>query len=104
MTEAFTFEFYSDIEHLNESLSTEAENRLRKLTKGHTDLTGASVAIKRVAHGETPHGFEARVVAYTRPENIAAVEKETSPDLALKHALTAVERQIREKRDRLSHQ
>jgi hypothetical protein len=41
------------------------------------------------------------VVVYIRPENIAAVEKAESVEAALKGALAAIERQVREHRERL---
>jgi ribosome-associated translation inhibitor RaiA len=40
-------------------------------------------------------------VTYVRPSNIAATEKADNPMTALKGALNAVERQVREKRKRL---
>jgi ribosome-associated translation inhibitor RaiA len=97
----FSFEFHSDLPNFDERLRIEAEERLRDLRAGHTDLIGAAVAVNRIAHGETPHWFRARVVAYARPENIVAVEKDEVAEVALKNALKAVERQVREKREKL---
>jgi ribosome-associated translation inhibitor RaiA len=102
MTQDFTFEFHTDLETLEDELQTEAEERLRKLGQGHSDLIGAAVAVRGIVHAETPHRFEARVVVYARPNQIAAVEKAESPKMALKGALTAVERQVREKREKMS--
>ncbi len=103
----FDFEFTSEVE-LTDSQDTEmrveAERRLRELAADHNDMIGAAVALERVAHGETPHFYQARVVAYIRPDNIAAVEKENSALTALQGALDAVERQVREKRARLREQ
>jgi len=101
----FTFEFFDHTDQLSgseaDALRTEAEQRLRRLQKGHSDITGAAATIERMAHGETPHLYRARVVAYVRPENIAGVAKQDTPEGALKEALSAVERQVREKRERL---
>jgi len=50
---------------------------------------------------QPPHTFQARVVAYMRPSNLAATEKADTPEGALKGALGALERQVRERRDEL---
>ena len=43
----------------------------------------------------------ARVVVYIRPENIAGVAQDETAEKALRGALQAVERQVRERRDKL---
>ena len=93
----FDFEFYSPVSELN-GLRDEAERRLRKLSGGQRDMVGAAVTIERPAHGETSFLYQARVVAYVKPENVAAVEKADTAEAALKAALSAVERQVRERR------
>jgi ribosome-associated translation inhibitor RaiA len=101
----FDLEFYNELENLGvleDKLKNEAETRLRKLSKGHTDITGAAVSLESLDKGsETNYVVRARVVVYVRPENIVAVEKGENPQSALKDALSAVERQIREKRDKM---
>jgi len=100
----FTFEFYNEAalpEALESELRVEAENRLRRLTEGHTDITGASVSVDELTSSATPHRYEVRVVAYMRPEYVAAVEKQETVEGALKGALGAVERQVRELREKL---
>jgi ribosome-associated translation inhibitor RaiA len=82
-------------------LFAEADSRLRSLAKGRTDLIGAAVSLKKPAYRASSHFFEASVVDYVRPSNIAATEKEDGPMMALKGALDGVERQIRQKRTRL---
>ena len=98
----FTIEFNSDINDavFEARLMEEAENRLRELAEGHDDVTGAAVTIREQASGQTPI-YEATVVAYVRPENVAGKEKDESPHNALLEALDAVERQVRDKRARL---
>ena len=98
----FTIEFNSDLddESFEAELMAEADSRLRELARGHTDVTGAAVTVRQQAAQETPI-YETSVVAYVRPENVAGKEKDESPRMALRHALDAVERQVREKRDRL---
>jgi ribosome-associated translation inhibitor RaiA len=84
------------------TLYIEAEERLRKLAKNHTDITGASVDIKQPAQErETPYIYEATVTVYMRPNNIAATEKDSDVEVALRGALKATERQVRDKREQL---
>ena len=99
----FTIEFKSDLtdKAFEGALMGQAESHLRSLAEEQDDLTGAAVAIREQAAGETPI-YEATVVAYVRPENIAGKEKDESPEAALQGALDAVERQIRKKRERLA--
>jgi ribosome-associated translation inhibitor RaiA len=101
----FTLELNS--EHLSKNseyeLFTVAETRLKKLAEGHNDMVGAAINLRQPASGETAPLHEATVVVYTRPEHIAASQKESNPQLALKRALDAVERQIREKREKLKN-
>ncbi len=82
-------------------LFTEAEERLKNLAANHTDMTGAAINLRRPASGETAFLHEVTVVIYCRPQHIAATEKDASPEQALKGALDAAERQIRERRKKL---
>lgn len=78
------------------------EEHLNKLAEGHSDLTGAAVTLEKPAQGrETDYIVEASVVVYTRPNNISATEKNSNAELALKGALDAIERQVREKRTKM---
>lgn len=99
----FTIEFHSEFtnKEFETDLMAEAEQRLRKLARGHSDMTGAAVNMRQPAKKVTPPLHEATIVVYTRPEHIAATEKADTPQAALKGALEAVERQIRQKRDKL---
>lgn len=100
----FEFEFYAeDIQQpgLERDLRAEAEGRLRELATGHDDMVGASVAIEKPAQRETAYIYEGRVVAYVRPKDVIAVEKADGALAPLQDALDAVERQIREQRERL---
>ena len=101
----FTFEFVNETENLGEVLDerlyTEAETRLRKLQKGHTDLIGAAVSLEEPAKAQTNFVYRARVVVYIRPENMAAAAQAADAMGALKEALSGIERQVRERRDKL---
>jgi len=97
----FSFEFYSEIPDPEDALRVEAERRLLALTEGHNDLIGASLTMEELTGETTPHRYEASVVVFKRPDNVAATEKAETPEGALKGALSAVERQVRELRDQL---
>ncbi|MGD8626107.1 MAG: HPF/RaiA family ribosome-associated protein [Anaerolineae bacterium] len=97
----FDFEFYAEIPDPGDALRTEALNRLLALAEGHDDIIGASVAMEELTGESTPHRFQARVVAFVRPDNVAAVEKSSTAEGALNGALKAVERQVREDRAKL---
>jgi hypothetical protein len=98
----FTLEFHTDLDSspFEDSLFAEADRRLRELRGDHTDMIGATVTIRTEAARETPL-YEATVVATVRPDNIVAREQDRSPEIALGAALDAVERQIRDKREKL---
>ncbi|MDX1614391.1 MAG: hypothetical protein R3300_08780, partial [Candidatus Promineifilaceae bacterium] len=76
-----------------------ADARLRELAGDKNDMIGAAVNIRQPAAGETPPLHEVTVVAYTRPKHVAATEKQRNVIGALKGALDAVERQIKQKRE-----
>ncbi len=101
MDTEFYVEFQSEDLPDDDALRAEAERRLGALAGEQDDMVGASVAIERMKSGETPHVYRVRVVAYVRPENIAATEKSDSARGALKGALRAIERQVRAKREKL---
>jgi ribosome-associated translation inhibitor RaiA len=102
----FTFEFHTDVPNLSDSLQASlrdsAQEQLLALTKGHDDSVGASVAIDQPIDGESPYLYRARVVVYARSEQIVAVQRSEAIKSALRSALSAVKRQVREKRERLS--
>jgi ribosome-associated translation inhibitor RaiA len=88
-------------DRLENTLFVEADERLRKLAADHNDVRGAALNIREAAHGETSRLYEATVVIYVRPENIAASKKQNDPIAALRGALSAAEQQVRDKREKL---
>ena len=97
----FDLEFRSNLPNADDGIRSEAEERLRKLARGHWDITGAFVDVSREIDRNNSSIYRARVVVYIRPENLTAAEERESPESALKGALRDVERQVREKRERL---
>lgn len=101
-TPAYEFEFqFGDEVGNTDELRTMVLRSLDRLAKGHTDLIDASIAVGTEGHGETAHTFRARIVLYVRPNQIVGVETAEEPVVALRGALDAVERQLREKRTEL---
>jgi len=97
------WEYYVDQDtQVPEDLEAKTRERLFALAEGHNDFIGASVAVERPASHESAVLFQARVIAYVRPENIVAVQKAETAAAALNAAVDAVERQVREKRERLA--
>lgn len=95
----FTIEFNGEdlYETTEAALFREADRRLRDLADGHSDLIGSAVTIRHPAAAL----YEATVVVYGRPEHLSATEKDSDPAIALKGALKAIERQVRQRRDKL---
>jgi ribosome-associated translation inhibitor RaiA len=97
----FDYEFFTKILDPDDQMKKYAESELRNLAEGQKDMIGARVSIEELSKDTTPNRYRANIVAWVRPENINAEEKAEFPMQALKGALKAVERQVREKRDRL---
>lgn len=100
--ENFPIEFNNEIDEVKKSdneIYTMAVDRLNKLEKGHNDITGAIINLKRPAkEHQTTYIYEATVVLYMGSENIAGTEKGANIRATLDGALDAVERQVRERR------
>jgi len=97
------FEFYSEdlpTPDLEQELWAVAWERVQDLALDHDDMIGASAAVERVEHSETPHVFLARIVAYIKPDNIVVKEKAEGPMAALQQALDQLERQVRKHREK----
>jgi len=100
----FPIEFRNEVglpANVEAEMRAEVERRLQDLLEGHTDMVGAEVAVEELTGDTTPHMYEVRVVVYMRPESIVAVEKQETAIGALKGSLSAVERQVRQYREKL---
>jgi ribosomal subunit interface protein len=97
----FPIDFYNEVND-DTTVFDEAEERIRKLAKNHTDITGAMVKITKEANNRpTDYAYVATVEVFCRPNNVVANERNDNLTTALKAALGAVERQVREKREKL---
>ena len=96
----FTIEYHTETIEFNDDLKAKLEKRLNKLSEGHRDITGASLAVHTINGANRHHEYKVRLVVYHRPDNIAAIRKADTVANAVLEALDAVERQVREQRDR----
>ena len=102
----FYVDYDSEVPDFTDDLKAEVEQRLRDLAGEDTDMVGAAVAVTAPGKGLEKRGtepflYQARVVVYARPEDIAATKQDEAVPVALHEALSAVERQVRAKREKL---
>lgn len=96
----FHIEFFIETSTLGDDLLVEADQRLRALTVNRNDFIGASISVEDIAGVENRFLYQARIVAYMKPENIAVVEKRETAETALKDALANIEERIRADRSK----
>jgi ribosome-associated translation inhibitor RaiA len=94
-------EFNIDVPVLPEEYKQEIKQTLWDLAKDHQDMTGASITLSQPAHGETPYLYRVSIVVYMRPDNVYADEKSDTLEGATKGACGSIERQVRERRNKL---
>jgi len=97
----FTIEYYADSAHLQQRDKDTIEARIYKLARGYRDIAGASVAIECVSGANKRAEYKARLVVYCKPANVVSSRTHDSVQTAVSDALEAVERQIREQRERM---
>ncbi|SRR5258706_2120654 len=104
----FPIELVVDVEHRNpvgtqtkDAMNALAVKELNKLAKGHTDITGANITVKAPHENVNIPMFEATVTLTFSPNNVVATENAKDPLEALRNALHAVERQVRNKREKM---
>jgi ribosome-associated translation inhibitor RaiA len=98
----FDFEFQTDLSYLSQKDRDKAEKRLRELGDGRKDIVGAAVSVRKMeGNQDVSRQHQARVVVYMKPDNKAAREKHKTAEQALKNAVDAVIRQVREHWDKM---
>jgi ribosome-associated translation inhibitor RaiA len=101
-SENFPIEFNNEIDDVKKSENefyTLAVDRISKLAEGHNDISGAAVNFKQPAkEHQTSYISEVTIVIYMGSDHIAATEKGEQFQSTLDGALSAVERQVRERR------
>lgn len=99
----FTLEFNSepDLGEAETLLYGMLYDELKGLAGDRDDLTGAAATLRQNSHTPGPYAYEATIVAYCRPNNIAATKKAPSAQEAIADGLDAIVRQVREQREKL---
>jgi ribosome-associated translation inhibitor RaiA len=97
----FDFEFYNETDLPDPEFYELAYDQITEIAEGHNDIVGASISMKELSSGETPHVYQARVVLYVRPNNISATEEKQSAIDSLKNALDSAIKQVRKQREKL---
>jgi ribosome-associated translation inhibitor RaiA len=98
----FYIDYNIDVIGIGDEFKRETELRLRELAGEHTDIVGAAVAVEKVADTKTFDVHRVRIVIYKRPQDIAVIKQDPDPMVALRDALSTLERQIRESREKLA--
>jgi ribosome-associated translation inhibitor RaiA len=97
----FHIDYYNEVND-DQSLYDEAESRIIKLADNHDDIIGAMVKLTNQAYGrQTNYAIEATIRIFIRGEDVVVTEQAEQPQIALKSALSTIERQVREHRARL---
>jgi len=97
----FDIEYYAENATLSQREKSTIENRIYKLSKGHRDISGVSVALECISGDNKRAEYRARLVVYCKPANIVASRTHESIYSAITDALEAIERQIRDQRERM---
>lgn len=103
----FPIEYQTEVADVSGELQGEAERRLLELAGDHTDMTSASVMLDSPAQAPDPTQprpilYRARVLVNMRQQNVVASKEDDTAEGAMKAALEAVERQVRELRKKLN--
>ena len=97
----FSIEYYVEDGRLGKRERDAIDSRIYRLAHGYRNISGASVALECVSGSNKRAEYKIRVVVYCKPTNIAASRTQDSDRLAVSEALEAIERQVREQRERM---
>ncbi len=96
--------FNNEVDEVKESENkyyAQAVDRLKQLAEGHNDIIGGAVHLMLPSKGhQTPYLYEIKVVVHMQAEHIAATENGGQIQSTLDRTLDAVERQVREHREK----
>lgn len=94
-------EIHSETERFTDKLERKALRQLQALKGDHTDIVGASIAVEEIAKAQAAFRYQATVVVHMRPDRVVASKKADGVRQAIQQALSALERQVRERRAKL---
>ncbi len=94
-------EYALDDATLTRGMRAKVTDRIQRLAGGHRDILGAAVALENMRGTKRNAEYRCRLVLYFKPANIVAVHKAATEKAALLEALDAIERQVRQQRERM---
>ena len=97
----FYIDYNIEVSDAGDDFNRETDQRLRELASTYPDMTGAAVALEKVADTQTYDVYRVRIVLYKRPQDIVVTKQDADPMLALREALHTLEEQIRASREKL---
>ena len=94
-------EYQSDTPELDDELKEKTEKRLHKLTRRHRDITRVMISVKTTSGNTQPRDYRVSVNVSRKPDDANATGSGATVNKALSDALAAVERQVRQQREKL---
>jgi ribosome-associated translation inhibitor RaiA len=98
----FYIDYNIEVSDVGDEFNRETEQRLRELVSSHSDITGAAVALEKVADTTTFDVYRVRIIIYKRPQDIVVTKQDPDPMVALRDALDTLEEQVRTSREKLA--
>lgn len=98
----FYVDYNIEVSEVGEEFRQETEQRLRELAASHSDVIGAAVALEKTVDTQTYDMYRVRIVLYKRPLDTVVTKQGEDPMVTLREALSALEEQVRESREKLS--
>lgn len=97
----FPIEIHAETDGFTEELQRKTGDRLLRLKGDHTDMVSATISVEEIARGERPFRYQFKAILHMRPDRVVASEKADNVRSAMKGCLSALERQVRERRAKL---
>jgi ribosome-associated translation inhibitor RaiA len=98
----FYIDYNIEVSNIGDEFKRETEQRLRELASSHSDMIGAAVSLEKAADTQTYDLYRVRIVVYKRPNDIVVTKQDEDPMVTLREVLDALEKQVRESREKLA--
>ena len=98
----FYIDYNIEVSGVSDRFKAETEQTLGKLAASRSDMTGAAVALEKVADTQTYDVYRVRILIYKRPQDIVVTKQDADPMIALRDALDSLEEQVRASRKKLA--
>lgn len=97
---SFLIEYHSDTPELTDEVKAKIARKIEKLSRGNSDLTAASIAVTTNSGDSQPREYRMRILLTSKLADVTVTEKGGSLPSVVTEALDALERQVRQQRDR----